>query len=106
MATIAEGGLFPPMVDAYLPAINVIDNFYENPGHNGYIKIPFNISPYNSPTDIKGIHVSITRQSNYNSIFNRTDYPMGIYIENVTYLPGMFQSNWSLTSLELSNLIL
>ena len=88
MATIAEGGLFPPMVDAYLPAINVIDNFYENPGHNGYIEIPFNISPYNSPTDIKGIHVSITRQSNYNSIFNGTDYPMGIYVENVTYSAG------------------
>lgn len=85
MATIAEGGLFPPIVDTYLPAINIDDvlfKVYEDHGDNHYLRLAFNLSPYNNLQDLQSFHVSITRQSNYHSIFDAEDYPLGIYVRN------------------------
>ena len=80
MATIAEGGLFPPQIDSYLPAINVNTLIAaQNPG----LFINYNTSPYNNLQDIKSIHISITRQSNYHSTFS-DDYIRGVYIINKT----------------------
>lgn len=80
MATIAEGGLFPAIIDAYAPAYNLRDVLDASKG----LTINYNISDFNSPSDIHGVHVSIVRQSNYKSLFNNETYPMGIYVQNVT----------------------
>ena len=74
MATIAEGGLFPPIIQAYLPAFNV------KTAIDTGITIPYNISEFNSFSDIINVHVSITRQSNYTSLFDSTNYIKGIWI--------------------------
>lgn len=84
MATIAEGGLFPPVVDAYLPAINIDDVLT-----NHYLELAFNLSPYNDPEDIQSFHITITRQSNYDSVFKKDSYPMGIYVQNITGTPTL-----------------
>lgn len=72
MATVAETRLFPPIMAPYLPAkdINTV---------NQGISISFDINELNNIEDIKEIHVIITRQTNYNSLFNHTLYPLGIY---------------------------
>lgn len=75
MATIAEGGLFPPIIQAYLPAIAIKN---EEP----FITIPYNTSEYNTLSDIKSIQISITRQSNYDSLFDKTKYRRGVYVIN------------------------
>lgn len=79
MATIAEGGLFPPIIQAYLPAIAIKN---EEP----FITIPYNTSEYNTLSDIKSIQISITRQSNYDSLFDKNKYRRGIYVINNTSL--------------------
>lgn len=76
MATIAEGGLFPPIIDAYLPAFNIKD--VKTSG----INISFNLSEYNTLSDIHGYHVSIVRQSQYDSLLDDEDYPLGILVQN------------------------
>ena len=76
MATIAEGGLFPPIIDAYLPAFNIKD--VKSSG----LEISFNLSDYNTLSDIHGYHISIVRQSQYDSLFDSTNYPLGIYVKN------------------------
>ena len=78
MSTIAESGLFPAIMDAYAPAYNLNDVLL-----NG-LSINYSISDFNDPGDIHGVHVSIIRQSNYQSLFNPEAYPMGIYVANVT----------------------
>lgn len=75
MATIAEGGLFPPIIQTYLPAIAIKN---EEP----FITIPYNTSEYNTLSDIKSIQISITRQSNYDSLFDKTKYRRGVYVIN------------------------
>ena len=79
---MAINGMFPPMIDAYLPALPIHNVITSGTGMG--ISIPFTISNFNTPSDIKGVHISITRQSNYHSILNSTSYPMGIYVANVT----------------------
>ena len=76
MATIAEGGLFPPIIQAYEPATLITDF-----GTNG-LTVNFNVSEYTSLADVKSIHISVTRQSNYETIFNTVYYPLGIYVLN------------------------
>jgi hypothetical protein len=76
MATIAEGGLFPPIIDAYAPA-QTIQDFITNG-----LRINFNISNFNSLQDIQSIHISFTRQSNYESGFNKIRYVRGVYVKN------------------------
>lgn len=76
MATIAEGGLFPPIIDAYLPAFNIKDV------KTGGINISFNLSEYNTLSDIHGYHFSIVRQSQYDSLLNNEDFPLGILVQN------------------------
>lgn len=76
MATIAEGGLFPPIIQAYMPA-TLITNF----GTNG-LTVNFNVSEYTSLSDIKSVHISVIRQSNYKTIFNIENYPRGVYVIN------------------------
>lgn len=78
---MAINGLFPPMIDAYLPALP-IHNAITNGAGMG-IPINFTISSFNNLSDIKGIHISITRQSNYNSLLDSSLYPMGIYVAQV-----------------------
>ena len=77
MASIAESGLFPPTINAYLPAFNI-----ETVKNNG-LNIQFNLSEYNTASDIKSVHVSITRQLNYNSAFTNS-YPLGIWVGDFT----------------------
>lgn len=81
MATIAEGGLFPPIIDAYLPGINVKTVILDEPRK---LKIKYNTSPYNNLEDIKSVHISITRQSDYTSLFRKDNYPRGVYVVNHT----------------------
>ena len=78
MATIAEGGLFPPIIQSYLPAFNI--STVRNEG----LSIDYNVSDYNSFSDILSVHVSITRQSNYHSLFNKSTYPIGIWVKNIS----------------------
>ena len=79
MGTIAESGLFPPIIDSYLPAIDISTLL----GDNGSLEIPFNISDYNNIGDIKSVHVTITRQSNYTSLFDSVNYIRGVYVANI-----------------------
>ena len=81
MATITESGLFPPIIDSYLPGFNLVD-IYQND-----LTINFNISEFNDPTNIDKVHVSIVRQSNYQHIFNDTLYPLGIYVVDDYHAP-------------------
>ncbi len=76
MATITESGLFPPIIDSYLPGFNLVEVY-----QNG-LTINFDSSDYNDLTTIARVHVSIVRQSNYHHIFNATNYPLGIYVCN------------------------
>lgn len=78
MATIAEGGLFPPIIQSYLPAFNI--STVKSSG----LAIDYNVSDYNSFQDILSVHVSITRQSNYHSLFKKSTYPLGIWVKNIT----------------------
>lgn len=71
-------GLFPPLIDAVLPAI-VVTNVTSSLGG---INIKFNISQFNTLSLIESVHVSITRQSNYNSLLDASKYPLGICIIN------------------------
>ncbi len=82
MATIAEGGLFPPIIQSYLPAFSIMDLLQDS------FNINFNLSEYNSPSDIKSVHVSITRQSNYHSVFDSTNYIRGVYVTNFDAVTG------------------
>ena len=59
---VTETRLFPPIMAPYLPAKNI------NSVNQG-IRITFDINELNNITDIKEIHVVITRQSDYNSLF-------------------------------------
>ena len=76
MATISEGGLFPPIIDAYLPAKPIIG------GGAGIddIRIPFDIN-YNDISDVHEVHISLIRQTNYHSALI-SNYPTGVYITN------------------------
>ena len=87
MATIAEGGLFPPIIQSYLPAFSIEDILDDD------FNISFNLSEYNSPEDIESIHVSITRQSNYHSIFDPVNYIRGVYVTNFTAVAGENEVN-------------
>ena len=74
MATIAEGGLFPPIIEQYLPAFNLQEVMTTG------LNLQFSTSPFESDlSSIYGAHISITRQSNYESVFSKTKYPLGIY---------------------------
>ena len=75
MATIAENGLFPAIIDSFIPAVPVLELT------NNRFNIPFNIS-YNNREDIESVHISITRQSNYHSALDRGNYPRGVYVVN------------------------
>ena len=75
MATIAEGGLFPAIIDAYVPAISVSDLT------SNLLAANFDIG-YNSRSDVKSVHISLTRQSNYHSAFDKTNYYRGVYVVN------------------------
>ena len=99
----ADNGLFPPILQAYLPAFNV------KTAINSGITIPYNISEFNSFSDITNVHVSITRQSNYTSLFDSTNYIKGIWIavndtestpeniqfteDSITIPPSVFNKN-------------
>ena len=73
MATVAETRLFPPIMASYLPAKSIdIDTT------NGF-GITFDVNELNNITDILEIHVIITRQSDYSSLFNSELFPLGIY---------------------------
>lgn len=87
MATIAEGGLFPPIIQSYLPAFSIEDILDDD------FNILFNLSEYNSPEDIKSVHVSITRQSNYHSVFDPVNYIRGVYVTNFTATTGENEVN-------------
>ena len=95
MATIAEGGLFPPIIQAYLPAIAIKN---EEP----FITIPYNTSEYNTLSDIKSIQISITRQSNYDSLFDKNKYRRGIYVINNTSLTS--EDNTLIISKDILNM--
>lgn len=77
MSTIAEGGLFPAIVNSYMPAISVAQLTSQG------IEIQFDIN-YNDISDITVIHVSLTRQSNYHSTLNRNVYYRGVYATRIT----------------------
>ena len=81
MATIAQSGLYPPIIDAYLPAF-ITDKKVITDG----LTIPFDISAYNtvdSTTDgIKTVHDSITCQDDYKSLFN-SNYKRGVIINSI-----------------------
>lgn len=80
MATVGEGGLFPPQIQSYLPAFVI-----KNPAQGEpFISINYNTSDYNNLSDIKSVHVSITRQSNYKSLFDNVHYIRGVYVVNHT----------------------
>ena len=83
----ADNGLFPPILQAYLPAFNV------KTAINSGITIPYNISEFNSFSDITNVHVSITRQSDYTSLFDSTNYIKGIWIAVNTTDPSQFTEN-------------
>ena len=81
MATVAENGLFPPIVDSYMPAIPENQLLLEG------IKVKLNLN-YNvlgGDDGVKSFHLSLTRQSNYRSAFDSTNYARGVYITG-TYI--------------------
>ncbi len=77
MAVVPEIRLFPPIISPYLPAKSLVSV-------NNGIDIPFDINELNDINSIKEIHVIITRQSNYKSLFNSSKYPLGIYPITIT----------------------
>lgn len=88
MATIAEGGLFPPIIDTYLPAFNILTKVK----NDGLKYIKFNLSEYNTLSEIESCHISIIRQSDYTSLFDSTKYPIGIWVKNFSGEPDLDQS--------------
>lgn len=77
MATVNEARLFPPEVQPYFPAKTLSSV-------SSGITIPFEINALNSLEDIEEIQVSVTRQTNYNSLFKNNLYPLGIYVFTAT----------------------
>lgn len=91
MATTAENGLFPPFVQTYLPAqtVDTVLKWTQTDPMDPTIgfKVVFNPSMYNVVGDhatIHAVHITVTRQSNYNSILNYDPYTMGIYVQNIS----------------------
>ena len=75
MATIAENGLFPPIIDSYMPAITKSQLVSEGIR----VKLNLNYNTLGGDNGVKSFHLSLTRQSNYHSAFN-SNYPRGVYI--------------------------
>lgn len=105
MSTTAEGGLFPPLMKSYLPAqtIDTILSFTTSETTKGF-NFTVNPSSYNVLSDIHAVHVSITRQSNYNSIFD-AQYTMGIYIYDIAVADrwtNYLDKNLTIPSIELN----
>ena len=75
--------LFPPIIETYLPAKPITGRA----GDQDDITIPFNIN-YNDIADIKEIHISLVRQSNYHNAFTNL-YQRGVYItDDITQVSG------------------
>lgn len=72
MATVTETRMFPPIIAPYIPAKNI-------ESVNNGIDIPFDLNELNDPTVITEVHVMITRQLNYKTLFKVNLYPLGIY---------------------------
>lgn len=85
MATYATAGMYPPIVDSYIPAFlysDIVDQKRDTiPEKN--ITLYFQISSFTKAEDIKEIHVSFSRQDNYQSIFREDPYIRGIWISPV-----------------------
>lgn len=77
MATPAENGLFPPLVEPYMPAQNIKDIVDDM---NGGLKISFSSSQFNTLSDIHAVHISVVNQLSYQSLLRSETCPMGIYI--------------------------
>ena len=78
MATYSTAGMYPPIVDSYIPAFLKSDVVRSG----SKITLYFQISSFTNSEDVKEIHVSFTRQDNYKSIFYSDPYALGIWISD------------------------
>jgi len=87
MATIAESGLFPPILDNYLPAIDIADIKPTSQEDPGGFTVYFALSSFEShKTAIHSLHISITRQTNYHSLLDSTLYTRGIIVQDFDFV--------------------
>lgn len=76
MATIAENGLFPPIIDSYMPAITKSQLVSEGIR----VKLNLNYNTLGGNAGVRSVHLSLIRQSNYHSVFLNDPYARGVYI--------------------------
>ena len=82
---MSMSGLYPPIIESYLPAKVITGRGGQN--HQDDITIPFNID-YNNITDIQEVHISLVRQSNYHNAFTNL-YIRGVYItDDISQVSG------------------
>ena len=71
--------LFPPILDAYMPAFLIgSGNIQKN-----ICKVYFSISLYNNIKDIKNAQVTVVNQNNNLSVLNREKYPCEVMLTNI-----------------------
>lgn len=68
MATTSSG-LYPPIIDAYMPALKMSDVYKGDTDKDTGFYIYFRMSQLQSPSEISCVHVSINRQTNSHSMF-------------------------------------
>ena len=74
-----NNNLYPPIVKTYMPAFVTNSSNVEETT----CKVYFSLSPYNKPTDIANVQVTIRDQNSNKSMLKRADYPSEVKITSL-----------------------
>lgn len=74
-----NNNLYPPIVKTYMPAFVTNSSNTEETT----CKVYFSLSPYNKPTDIANVQVTIRDQNSNKSMLKRADYPSEVKITSL-----------------------
>lgn len=78
-AAVGSNNIYPPIVTPFSPNFVI--------GSDEGCRVYFSISAYNSFSEYKDIHITVTRQSDNITALNKTKYPSQIKIMSVKSLP-------------------
>jgi len=74
-----NNNLYPPIIKTYMPAFVTNSSNVEETT----CKVYFSLSPYNKPTDIANVQVTIRDQNSNKSMLKRADYPSEVKITSL-----------------------
>lgn len=73
---MAMKGLYPPIVDSYMPAFKI-----PGTGETKSYSVTYQLSPLNTDSEIRYVQMTIVDQSNNRSVLKTSSYPNGIRME-------------------------